>query len=226
MKVLFAGVINTGVVSESQRPRWSTNDKLTLYKKACWALVYLAIHSEWREKCKQEIQDLIFRHSDSPPSSTLGEKLGAVPISGWQNELPMLDACLQETHRICLTPMAFRRNLGKEINIGGQVVKRGDFVVYPIAEFHLNPEFYPEPYKFDPSRWLRPDPVPNATHKFLGWGSGRHACTGMKVAKLEMKMILAVFLEKYDYELVDGDGKRVSQMPVPNRNDLNQVSVR
>jgi sterol 14-demethylase len=48
----------------------------------------------------------------------------------------------------------------------------------------------------------------------------------MKVAKLEMKMILAVFLARYDYELVDGDGKRVSQMPVPNRNNLHQVRVR
>ena len=221
MKVIFAGVVNTGVVCKSQLLEQFT--KLILYNKASWALVYLGMHPEWKEKCKKEVQDLLSRYPDAPPSATLYEKLGAIPISAWQDELPVTDACLQETHRICLTPTSFRRNLGKEVTIGPQVVKRGDFLVYPIAEFHLNPEYFPEPYEYDPSRWLRTDPVPGSPYNFLGWGSGRHHCTGMKVAKLEMKLILAVFLMRYEYELVDGDGKFPKTMPVPNRNDFHQV---
>jgi len=189
-------------------------------------LTDLAIHPEWREKCKKEIQDLLSRHlGDSLSSAALYEKLGSIPVSAWEDELPILDACIRETQRITLTFVAVRRNIREEMKIGERVVKRGDFLVYPLADVHLNPEYYPEPYKYDPGRWLRPDPVPNATYPFLGWGVGRHPCTGMKVAKLEMKLILAFFLTRYEYNLVDKDGKFPNPLPVPNRNNIHQVRI-
>ena len=188
-------------------------------------LIDLAIHPEWREKCKKEIQDLLSRHlNDSLSSATLHEKLAAVPLSAWEDELPILEACTRESQRIVLTSLTLRRS-GRETKIGEQVVRRGDFLAYSLADVHLNPEYYPEPYKYDPGRWLRPDPVPNAVYPFLGWGAGRHSCTGMKVAKLEMKLILAMFLTRYEFDLVDKDGKFPDPLPTPNRNDNHQVRV-
>lgn len=198
----------------------------TLRNIACWTLVDLAIHSEWRERCKKEIQELISRHlDDSLRSATLYEKLRAIPISVWEDELPTFEACTRESQRTSMAHATLRRNLGKEMKIGGRVVRLGDFLVYPMTDVHLNPDYYPEPYKYDPGRWLRPDPVPSAAYPFLGWGAGRHPCTGMKAAKLEMKLILAVFLTRYEYDLVDRDGKFPNPLPVPNRNDNHQVCV-
>ena len=188
-------------------------------------LIHLSIHREWKEKCKKEIQDLLFRHlGDSLSSATLSEKLGAIPISAWEDELPTLEACIRESQRISSNgAVLLRRNLHEEIKIGEHTVKRGDFVVYCLSDVHLNPEYYPEPYKYDPGRWLRPDPVPNTTYPFLGWGAGRHPCKGVKMAKLEMKLILAMFLTGYEFELVDENGKFPDPLPVPNGNDIHQV---
>jgi hypothetical protein len=47
--------------------------------------------------------------------------------------------------------------------------------------------------------------------------------SGMKVAKLEIKMITALFLSGYEYKLVDASGKPPKQFPQPNRNDMHQV---
>jgi sterol 14-demethylase len=188
-------------------------------------LIDLAIHPEWREKCKKEIQELISRHLGGSPSATLSEKLAAIPISAWEDELPILEACTRESQRISITGATLRRNLRDEIKIGEQVVRRGDFLAYSLGDVHLNPEYYPEPYKYDPGRWLRPDPVPDSVYTFLGWGVGRHPCTGMKVAKLEMKLILAMFLTRYEFDLVDKDGKFPNPLPVPDRNDIHQVRV-
>lgn len=186
----------------------------------------LAIHPQWKEKCKKEIQSMLSRHlGDLVSSATVYEKLAAIPVSAWEDELPTLDACSRESLRIVFSGVALRRNLGEEVNINGQVVERGDFVAYGLADVHLNPEYYPEPYKYDPGRWLRPDPVQNRPYPFLGWGAGRHPCTGMKVAKLEMKLILAIFLTRYEYELVDENGKFPNPLPVPDRNDFHQVRV-
>ena len=188
-------------------------------------LIDLAIHPEWKEKCKKEIQGLLSRHHYDSPSATLHEKLAVVPVSAWEDELPILEACTRESQRIISTSITFRRNVQKEMKIGEQVLKRGDFLLYSMADVHLNPEYYPEPHKYDPGRWLRPDPVPDAAYTFLGWGAGRHPCSGMKVAKLEMKLILALFLTRYEFDLVDKDGKFPNPLPVPDRNDHHQVRV-
>ena len=189
-------------------------------------LIHLAIHPQWREKCKDEVQRLISRHfGDCTTSAMLCEKLAAIPVSGWEDELPALDACIRETHRLSLVGLIMRRSPHK-MRIEGKAVRRGDFLGYLLGDAHLNPEYYPEPHKYDPGRWLRPDPVPDTTFPFLGWGAGRHPCTGMKVAKLELKLISAIFLTRYEYELVDEHGKFLKQCPVLDRNDLHQVCAR
>lgn len=185
-------------------------------------LINLAANPEWREKCKKEVQELLSRYS-SPSSGTLHQRLGTIPVSAWEDEIPILDACIRESQRIAVTGTTLRRNIHEELKIAGRVVKRGDFLAYSIGDVHLNPEYYPEPHKYDPSRWLDPASSPDAIYSYLGWGAGRHPCAGMKVAKLEMKMILVMFLARYDYELVDKNGKFPNPLPVPNRNDIHQV---
>ena len=155
----------------------------------------------------------------------LHEKLAAVPVSTWEDELHILDACTRESQRIIAGGITLRRNVQKEMKIGKQVVERGNFLIYPMADVHLNPEYYPEPYKFDPGQWLRPDPVSDTAYPFLGWGAGRHPCAGAKMARPEMKLILALFLARYEYNLVDEDGKFPDPLPVPDRNDTHQVWV-
>ena len=47
----------------------------------------------------------------------------------------------------------------------------------------------------------------------------------MKMAKLEIKLILAIFLTRYEFNLVDKDGKFPDPLPVPDRNGIHQVRV-
>ena len=167
---------------------------------------------------------MLSRHLDSSLSSApLHEKLATIPLSTWEDGLPILEACTRESQRILITAAALRRNVCEDTKIGEQVVKRGDFLTYSLADVHLNPGYYPEPHKYDPGRWLRSDLVPDAIYTYLGWGAGRHPCTGMRMAKLEMKLILALFLTRYEFDLVDEDGKFPDSLPVPNRDDVRQV---
>lgn len=203
--ILMVGVISTGITS-------------------CWLLIDLGVHREWRERCRKEIEDFISRHlGHSPFSAMRYEELGAISTSAWEDELPTVDACIRETLRISMNFVALRRNVHEDTKIGGKVVRRGNFLAYPIGEVHLNPEYYPEPYRYNPGRWLEPDRGPSSAYPFLAWGAGRHPCTGSKLAKIEMKLLLAVFLTRYEYELVDKDGKFPDPLPVPDRNDIHQA---
>ena len=46
----------------------------------------------------------------------------------------------------------------------------------------------------------------------------------MKIAKLEIKVVLAMILLGYEYELVDGNGNYPKAVPDQDRNDVHQVS--
>ena len=47
----------------------------------------------------------------------------------------------------------------------------------------------------------------------------------MKVAKLEIKMILVLILVRYGYTLVDAAGMPPKQLPKPDKNDIHQVCL-
>lgn len=80
---------------------------------------------------------------------------------------------------------------------------------------HSNPEIYPNPEQWDPSRYF-PERAEDkkVQHGYLGWGSGRHPCLGMRFAKLEMNVIIAYFLATFDeYHLCDRAGEAVRGLP-------------
>jgi cytochrome P450 len=56
--------------------------------------------------------------------------------------------------------------------------------------------------------------------------AGRHPCTGMKIAKLEIKTIVAFMLAGFEFDAVNKFGKRPTEPPKPDRNDIHQVSCR
>ena len=45
----------------------------------------------------------------------------------------------------------------------------------------------------------------------------------MKIAKLEIKVIVAFFLAGYEYDVVDSEGKFPEKLPNPDYNDIHQV---
>jgi len=53
---------------------------------------------------------------------------------------------------------------------------------------------------------------------------GRHSCAGMKIAKLELKLVLALMLLGYNYDLVNESGKYPDILPEPDRNDGTMVN--
>lgn len=156
----------------------------------------------------------------------------------------MLELALRETLRLTVNSAALRRNLAEDLNVCDKKLPLGSFVTYSFSDAHLNPEIYTNPRQFDPGRFLpgREEDKKQA-YGFLGWGgggylfrgyhtlfpnysfSGRHPCVGMKIAKLEIKIIIALFFTGYEYDVVDAHGRPVNYLPNPNYNDIHQVRL-
>lgn len=131
---------------------------------------FLGGHPEWQEKAKVEIETLLTSNPVSNPSSSLSAHLASIPLSVWESGTPVLDSMIKETLRIAQPHTAMRRNLGPEIHINGKVVPTGAYVVYPFSDVHLDPDLYPNPWKFDPAR----QEETKTAFGYVGWGGGPH----------------------------------------------------
>jgi len=204
--IIFAGVINTGANS-------------------CWALLHLATNPNWKRKAIDEYKALVDKHANTTSSDlALHMRLSTIPLDAWEDELPSLDLIIRETLRISRSATLLRRNIEKDIQVGEAIIKRGDFLAYTSSDVHLNPDIYTNPMAFDPDRYgPGREEDRKETFSYLGWGAGRHPCAGIRIAKLEMKVVLAMILLGYEYELVDGNGNYPKTVPDQNRNDLHQA---
>jgi hypothetical protein len=50
--------------------------------------------------------------------------------------------------------------------------------------------------------------------------AGKSVCLGSRLAKVELKLILSLFVLGYDLNIVDKDGKPSETLPEPNWNDI------
>jgi sterol 14-demethylase len=209
---------------------------------ASWALLYLGNNPSWKIKAIDELKALLASHSQNLSTDYLHKQLASIPLQAWEDETPVLETVIRETLRLTMTGAPSRRIVFNDLQIGGLTVKMGDFIVYSQADAHLNPEIYLNPQAFDPDRYsLGREEDRKQANAYLAWGSGnrfsvrcvfsldnvfsgRHPCAGMKVARLEIKLVLAALLLGFDYRLVDGTGHCADILPQPDRNDLHQVS--
>ncbi|TFK49075.1 cytochrome P450 [Heliocybe sulcata] len=197
---------------------------------ASWLVTFLGGDPIWQQKARTEVEHLLSVYapatstplgsaaksqSDSTTPPSLSARLAEIPLSAWEGQTPVLDAVIRETLRVAQPHTAMRRNVGPDLHIDGKVVPTGAYVVYPFSDVHLDPEIYPDPWRFDPGR-----PVDTKrAYSWVGWGGGKTVCLGQRLAKLEMKIITAMFLLGFDYGVVDRSGKLADPLPKPNWND-------
>lgn len=206
-----------------------------------WLSAFLANHIEWQMKCRAEVDAVLAKHR-TRPTQTPNEILATFSLQNWESEFPRLYSCLQENLRITSTGTSFRENAsGKDIPIGnaGFVVPNGAYATYLPDNVHMDSRLSENPLEFNPGgRFFNNNNLRSKEpHTFLGWGSGRHLCgtcksnnfdqklnletAGMRIARLEIDLILVHLLANFEFELSNKVGLRnVGSLPAVDRNLL------
>lgn len=81
-------------------------------------------------------------------------------------------------------------------------IKSGSIVTLPQFHIHRDERFWDHPESYDPDRWLDERQSKRSDYAFFPFGGGPRHCIGMRFARLEMQLVLAVLLRRFDFELV------------------------
>ncbi|XP_027092531.1 dammarenediol 12-hydroxylase [Coffea arabica] len=98
-----------------------------------------------------------------------------------------------------------------DFNYAGYTIPKGWKIHWIAHATHKNPEYFPDPDKFDPSRFQGDGP---AAYTFVPFGGGAHMCPGTEYARLAILIFLHNVVNKYRWEKQIPDEK-VLHYPYP-----------
>ncbi|XP_040953473.1 abscisic acid 8'-hydroxylase 2 isoform X3 [Gossypium hirsutum] len=135
--------------------------------------------------------------------------------------MPLTTRVIQETlRRASILSFTFREAV-EDVEFEGYYIPKGWKVLPLFRTIHHCADFFPQPEKFDPSRFE----VPLRPNTFIPFGNGVHSCPGSELAKLEMLVLLHHLTTSYSpsnfdcrWQVVgDEDGIQYGPFPVPKR---------
>jgi len=149
-----------------------------------WTLFLLSQHPEIMSDLFEELDGLL--KGDAPSLEQLPK-------------LTLLDHVVKESLRLLPPVPLNHRIVGKETELGGYALPPGTEILASIYHTHRMPEYFSEPSRFLPSRWARLDPGPYVYNPF---SAGPRMCIGATFALMEIKIVLALWLQRFRFELV------------------------
>ena len=100
----------------------------------------------------------------------------------------LMGTAVEEMLRYDTSLQRNRRIVGEDVDLNGQQLRRGQFVMQVIGAANRDPEVFTEPDWFDITR----SPNPH-----IGFGRGIHFCLGAPLARIEAPAALAALLERF-----------------------------
>ncbi|XP_044755144.1 uncharacterized protein LOC123314094 [Coccinella septempunctata] len=160
----------------------STLSSLCLYE--------LALNPEIQDRLRSEIRQNLDSNGDLTYEALFG--------------MEYLDLVTKETLRRYPFVPFLTRYADKDhiFETTGLKIEKGTQVIIPTVAIHGDPNYYPEPCKFDPERF-RGDKMKDLQYVYLPFGEGPRRCIGERFAWMSLKLGIATFLKKY--EVVPGE---------------------
>lgn len=151
-----------------------------------WTLFLLSAHPEILGSVREELGAVL---------------RGAAPTIEQIPRLVVLDRVVKESLRLFPpAPFTVRVTARPGEMAGVFLPAKTEVIVSPYC-LHRDPDFYPRPQRFAPERWEKLAPSP---FEYAPFGAGPRMCIGAGFATLELRVVLAILLQRFDFALAEG----------------------
>ncbi|OIW03480.1 hypothetical protein TanjilG_14705 [Lupinus angustifolius] len=157
--------------------------KETAANSLSWALLLLGLNQEWQSKAREEVLQIL--GPNTPPTS------------GTLSDLKLVSLIIQETLRLYPITGALVRQASKRVKVGNIDIPTGTVLYMSITSVHHNTDLWGEDaLEFNPMRFAEPQ---NHAAPYFPFGLGPNFCVGQNLAMVEMKLVLALILQRYSF---------------------------
>lgn len=153
-----------------------------------WTFYLLAKHPEEMAKIRTECKQVL---GDRSPSF---------------NDLPQLKytkQVIEEGMRLYPPAHAVGREAISDDSFKDISIEKDTIMLCSIFALHRNEKYYGQPNQFKPDRFSMEAVKSRKRGTYLPFGAGPRMCIGNHFAMMEMQLILASFIQKFAFELVD-----------------------
>jgi cytochrome P450 len=152
-----------------------------------WTLYAIAEHPDVRRRLEDEL------------ARELG---GRVPAVDDLPRLPYLCRVVDESLRRYPPIWLFPRDAnGDGVLAGYHIPANTSILLTPYASHH-NPAYWDDPEAFDPDRFLPERSAGRPRYAYLPFGGGRRQCIGYYLALLELRLIVAMVVQRFRLRVV------------------------
>ncbi|KAJ3042373.1 hypothetical protein HDV00_007507 [Rhizophlyctis rosea] len=135
------------------------------------------------------------------------------------SHLKFLDAVSKESLRLHPVAGQLARRTRKNVTLGTFTIPAHSEIGVNIRGIHRNPQYWPEPDTFNPERWFTTEAQQNPHYMPFSWGP--QMCLGMRWANLEMRIVVARVVQRFEISLVEGQELReVSSLTIGLKDGL------
>ncbi|XP_035661944.1 cytochrome P450 2U1-like [Branchiostoma floridae] len=128
-----------------------------------------------------------------------------VPTPAHRSQLPYTEATIMEIQRIRAIVPVTPHAPNEDTTFRGYDIPAGTQVLPNLWSAHMDPEFWPDPEKFDPRRFLDSDgKVVTRPESFMPFSTGRRVCLGEQLAKMELFLLFSSLLKHFTLKLPEG----------------------
>lgn len=115
-------------------------------------------------------------------------------------ELRCIEACVNETMRLKPVAPLLMLEPTRDTVIAGIQIPARQLVMLLMRPGATDERFFPDAQAFDPARWLDPaaKSASSAKRVAMPFGAGPRLCPGRYLAMLEMKMVMAMLLSRFE----------------------------
>ncbi len=158
---------------------------------ACLLYAFIR-YPEWHQRVREETTAL------EP------EEIYALPV----RKLPCTMRFVKEAMRLWTTPFVTRRVASRDIELESVSLKKGE--MYELSSYiqHHSEQFWDEPERFDPDRWLpsRRQVAPNA---YVPFGFAPRSCAGASVGHAQLLLFCALMTRDFTFDIAAGSKPRM-----------------
>ncbi|XP_031353129.1 probable cytochrome P450 6a13 isoform X2 [Photinus pyralis] len=83
--------------------------------------------------------------------------------------------------------------------VSGVTIEKGTKVLIPVWGLHMDPEYFPDPERFDPERFSEDNKHNVAPFTYMPFGEGPRICIGMRFGMIQTKVGLTCLLKNYSF---------------------------